>query len=199
MRRPGLPRLEDARRVRPGPADVEGGDVARGMRLEGEIRDDPVVPAPAPAAGPEEIRVLVRVADAGLPVRRDDRQLLDVVGREPVLPSRPAVAAAQREPGDADGRAGAARDHQVPVVQLRVDVDQLGACPDQRGAAAVRLDEVHAAHVHHDARARRRVAAVGVPAGAANDANAVLPRPRDRLLDVRGRLRSTRSPAGGPS
>ena len=95
------------------------GDVARGMRLEGEVGHDPEVAASATAAGPEEIGVLVGVADARLTVRRHDRHLLDVVGGEAELPRRPAVSAAERKTRDPDGRARAAAGASLRCPELR--------------------------------------------------------------------------------
>ena len=188
VRRPVLPRLQHARRVRPRPLDLEQGDVARGMRLEGEVGHDPEVATSATAAGPEEIGVLVGVADARLTVRRHDRHLLDVVGGEAELPRRPPVSAAERKTRDPHSRARAAGQELPPVPELPVDVDEYRARADQ-SRPAVWLDKANPPDVEDDARARGRVAAVRVPARAPEDADAVLPRPRDRLLHVRRRAR----------
>src|SRR5436190_5908308 len=125
------------------------------------------------------------VAGEQAAVRGDDLHTAHVVAGEAELPRRVADAAAEREAGDADGRARSTGDRHAVRVELRVDVDQLRARSDDCGpAVGGERDRVQAAYVEHDA-GRRRVAPVAVPAGARNDVDAVLAGPAHGRDDVR--------------
>ena len=78
----------------------EADDRAQRLQREGERRHDAEVPAAA-AERPEQVRVRVGGRRADLAVGAHDLRLDQRVDREPVLAPHPAVAAAQRESGDA--------------------------------------------------------------------------------------------------
>ncbi len=58
---------------------------------------------PRTADGPEEVGFLDGAGDPSPAVRRDDLDREQAVDRHPVLSHQPAHAAAERDPGNADG------------------------------------------------------------------------------------------------
>ena len=165
-RRPPWPPATTARTGRrapvPGPARTER---ERGHHAE--------VPAAAPLAGPEQVSVMVRVGGGGehRAVRRDDLQRLEVVAGQAVGPGGYPDAAAERQAGDADRRAGAG--HRTALGrEAVVEVDQPGARADG-GARAGHGDRLQVTDVD-DQPARARPAGVAVPAGARGERHAEL-------------------------
>src|SRR5205823_12970077 len=131
--------------------DREGRDLIHRGGSEREVRDDAEVAAAAAAQGPEEVPVLGRGTVDG-----DSRREHDASGAEPVaghaeLPRREAYAAAERQPGDADGGAAAGRNRKSVLPEGLVDVDQPRTGADGRGAAGgVDPHAGDAAPVDHD-------------------------------------------------
>ena len=125
------------RRLRPGPGQGEEHRLRGRHRAERERGHHAEVPAAAALAGPEQVSVLVRVGGGGehRAVRRDDLQRLKVVAGQPVGPGGHPDAAAERQAGDADGRAGAARHRAALGREAVVEVDEPGARADRRGRA----------------------------------------------------------------
>ena len=126
----------------------------------------------------------VDVQDAA--VGGHDPQRADVVAGQAERSGREAVATAEREPCDADGRAGSGRDrHLSRVPEPLVDVAELRSCPDRRGAP-VRCDRHRAQprDVDDEPAGGRRVAAVAVAAAARRETDAVPRRPADAARDV---------------
>ena len=128
---------------------------------------------------------MARVDAAQPPVGRDDGEAGDVVGGQPERARGEPVAAAEREPAEADGRARAAG-HRAAVARERVDdLDHVRARADARApAAAVDRDRAQAPQVDDDAVVDRRVAGVGVAARARRDADVVAVGPAQHGLDV---------------
>ena len=86
-------------------------DALRGrVGPEAELGDDAEVAVARAAQGPEEVLVLGRARGQLLAVRRDQRRLGEAVAGQAVRPGHDAVAAAEGQAGDADGRAGTGRD-----------------------------------------------------------------------------------------
>ena len=92
--------------------------------------------------------MLSRVGHDRRPVREDDGRLEQVVARQPVLPRGQADAAAEREPGDPHGRAGAGGNGAAVLPEPVVDVDETRAGADDRPPRASRA--------RHRSAARRR-------------------------------------------
>ncbi len=146
------------------------------MSAEGEAGHDPEVAAAASPAGPVEVAFVRGAAAAQDAVGGDDPQRDDIVrGRSPGA-RREADAAAEREAGDADGRARAGGDRGSVRRELRVDVDQSRAGADRR--ASVRDADPAQAPEIDDEPVARRIARVTVTARASDDRNAVPLRPQ---------------------
>ncbi len=158
------------------------------MGGEGERGGDAEVAPAAAAAGPEQVRVAVRVAGPDLAVGGDDLRLHQVVAGQPVGAGDHADAAAQGQPGDADGRAGAAGDGPVVGGQPVVEIDQPGARGHGGGpGSGVDLDRGHRGHVH-DQAGGGRPARVAVAAAAGRDRHAVVAGEGQAGGDVVGRV-----------
>ena len=183
LRRPRLPGRERRAGRRERGAEVRRGADAVHAHLE--ARHDPEVAAAPAAQRPEQVRVVARVDAAQPPVGRDHHEPRDVVGRQPERPRGEAVAAAEREPAEADGRARAAG-HRAAVAGERVhDLDHVRARADARAAAAaVDGDRPQPPQVDDDAFVERRVAGVGMPAGARRHADVVAVGPAQHRLHV---------------
>src|SRR5205807_2769469 len=124
-----LPGLHDLARLRPGPLEHVRRDPADRRGAEREARDHAEVPAAAAATGPEEIRVVSGIAAEHLARGGDDRQADERVARKPELAHRVAVAAAERETGDADRGARSRRDRQPVRGERRVDIGEKRPAP----------------------------------------------------------------------
>ena len=122
-------------------------------------------------------------------VRRDNLQGLKVVTGQAVRPGGYADATAERQAGDADGRAGAARHRAALGRQAVVEVDEPGARADRRGRAG-HGDRLQVGDVD-DQPARPRPAGVAVTTGAGRERDAELADERQarrhvmRVLHVR--------------
>ena len=118
--------------------------------------------------------MLARVGGGGQhrAVRRDNLQRLKVVAGQAVSPGGHPDAAAEREAGDADGRAGAAWHRAALGREAVVEVDKPGARAD-RGGRAGHGDRLQVGDVD-DQAARARPAGVAVPARAGRERDAEL-------------------------
>ena len=122
------------------------------MHPEGELRDHPEVAAPATTERPQEVRVAATVDLADAPVCRDDRHAEDVVRAHPEGTRGQTHPTAEGHAGDSHRRTRAGRDRDALTGQRGIDVDQLSAGADRRGAgAAVDADRVHLPQVDYDA------------------------------------------------
>ena len=185
VRRPGLPARHHPRRLRPRPGQVEGARRRRRRGPERERGDHAEVPAAAALTGPEQVAVLLR---AGVDVQHrsvggDDLHLLQAVAGQTVGPRGHADAAAERQPGDADGRAGPARHRPVLGRQRVVEVDQPGAGADHRGRAG-HGHGPEVLHVDDQPAGVAGVAAVAVPAGPGGERDLELAHERDARRHV---------------
>ena len=158
--RPVLPGGEQRGGVRGGEDQLERGRSRRGDRREDERGDDAEARATGPAQRPQEL--LVGVDDP--PVGEHDLRRAQAVRGQPVQAAEDPEAAAEREAGDADGRAAAGRDRAPAGVERVVDRAQPRAGADRR-ALALDADRVQRRDVDDDAL-RGRAAREAVPAAA---------------------------------
>ena len=180
---------QHAPRLLPGPDEPAG--VQRLDRVEAELqrRDDAEVAA-APAEGPEEVGLGVRVGADGLAVGRHDLDGGHRVGGEPVATAEPAHAAAEGVADDAHVRGRPVQGGQPVLGGQGPDVPPLDARLHPRGAAR-RIDRgsAHARGVDQK-RALEVAAWTGpVPGGLDGDAQsgrARGPHGRGHLLGVAG-------------
>ena len=136
------------------------------VQLEAVAGRDAEAAAAATAAGPEQIRVLLRVGMDRLALRIDHVDRQQAVAGKPERPREMAVPAAEHVAGDADGRTAAARESQPVRRDHVVDRAERGAGADGRGLR-LRIVGHGAEHpqVDHHARALRQTL-VGVSAAA---------------------------------
>ena len=147
--------------------------VVSGARHGREVqrRDDAEVPAARAAQRPEQVGLLVLVAAHLAPVGQDHLGCAQRVGGQPVEAAEEPEPAAQREAGDADGRAAPGRDRHAVSVELVVDVAEQRARPDRRPPVGDR-HAVERRDVDQHA-VRRGAAAEAVPAAARRDRQSV--------------------------
>ena len=98
-------------------------DLADRVQLEAKARRRAEAAAPAAAARPEQIRLLLRVGGDDLRLRVDHLDRLQAVTGETELPPQQSEAAAQHMPGDADGRTAPGRDRETFGSDRLVDVE----------------------------------------------------------------------------
>lgn len=163
----------------------EGHDGADRMEPEGEGRDDSEVPASA-ANRPEQIRVDVRRGHTHLTVGADDLRGDQVVARKPELAPKPAVPAAEREPGDTGFRYGAQRCRKPERLSLPVDVAEhrasLNACHLR---LRVHLHGAHPREIHDHATLRARESSDRVSAPTHGELDPVLSGEVNGVDDIR--------------
>jgi hypothetical protein len=144
--------------------------------MDGELdRGDDAEVAAAPAQGPEEIGVVLRVGAHQLAVGGDELQRRDGVGLQAVLARQPAHAAAERVAGDADVRRRAVERGEAMGREPRRDALPLDARADPDG---------HRRRIHDDLLERADVEQDGVLEAA------------ERPLVVTRRLRGDAQPGG---
>jgi len=170
------------------PAIVEDED-------EHDIRPDGVQPefegghnaevTAAAAQSPQQVGVLGgagmhQPAIGGYDLRRDQ-----VVAAQAVGAAQPAIAAAQRQPGDARPGIHAARRRQTVRLRRRVDVAPRRAASDaDRSPGRVDLDLLHLGEIDDDAPVVGRVTGHVVPAAPNREQQIVLAGEVDRRDDV---------------
>ena len=167
-----------------------------GLGGEGQLRDDAQDAAPAAARGPEELAVRRAVRGVDRPVGRHELDLGELIAREPEGAHQHADPTPERQAGDADGRARAARDRPTPRADGVVDGGEGRARPhDHRTPVGAECDRVERGRADHEGRrdaaacrSARRPADVVVAAGAEGDREPVLPGEGQRGADV-GRAR----------
>src|SRR3954463_2529351 len=104
------------------------------------------------------------------------------------------MAAAERQPRDADGRTGSSRDHPAVLEQLLVDVDQSRARADRsRSRRGIRRDAAQTRDVDDDAAASG-IARVAMSSGPRDDTDRVPLRPAHRAPDILCRLAEDNRP-----
>ena len=162
------------------PDDAEGDHAIDGVNLEGELGYDSEVSSAATPQRPIEIGVHGRARGqwraAGVHHLRGEK----VVGGEPKLARRDAVATAQSESGDADRFARSRRERQFFHEQLFRDISEQTAGADARGLVGhVDHHRVHLPDVDHDAGAGRE-SLVGMAAAVTAERESMLPRPLQR-------------------
>ena len=180
--RPRLPPRQHPCHLRPRPGQEEQRHRRQPVRAEGQRGGHAEVAAAAAPGRPEQVRVPLGVAVTHLAVRGDDLHGLQVVAGQAERAAKYADAAAQGEPGDADRRAGAARDGQAAVGELGIEIDQADAGAHDDGAA-VRPERGQLRHVH-DQAAGGRPARVTVPAGPGRDGHREPAREGEARTDV---------------
>ena len=180
VRRPLLPRGDHRRGVVP--ERLERGHLRRGHGRELERRDDADARPARPAQRPEQVRLLVLVAAHRAAVGEHDLGGDQRVRGQPVEAAEDPEPAAERQPGDADGRAAARRDRDAVGVERVVDVAQERAGADRRPP----VGDGHGAHRRHvDQHARGRGApGEAVPAAAHRERQPSGARMGDRLGDL---------------
>ena len=133
------------------------------MRNVNEVATAEVAAAPA-LAGPEQVAVLGGRAGAGHAIRGDDLDRLEIVAGQAEGAGQHADAAAQGQPGHADGGAGPAGDGQAARGQPLVHVDEVQAGADLDRSPG-HPEGVHRGDVHDEAAVGAGPPGVAVPAG----------------------------------
>ena len=160
VRRPRLPRGDHRRRVVP--ERLERGHLRRGHGRELERRDDAEARPARAAQRPEQVGLVVLVAAHRAPSASTTSAAPRVRG-QPVEAAEDPEAAAEREPGDADGRAAAGRDRDAVGVERVVDVAEQRAGADRARPSATATASAATRRSHARGRGAPREA---VPAAA---------------------------------
>ena len=133
--------FEDALRLTL-PNQVKHGQRSDLVGLKRERRVDPEIPAACATTGPKQL--VVAAYRANRAVRGDDFGCDELIARKPVRAHIEADAAAEHEPGNADGRTASVGDREITIAKRRVEVCVSSAAADRGNAAA--LVERHAIH-----------------------------------------------------
>ncbi len=153
---PLAPGVQHLGRALERPEQVARVELADGEEVELEPGDHSEAAA-STAERPEQVRLVVDVDGAPLPVRRHHVGRDDAVCREAVLPAEPAEAPAERVADDAHVRRAAGEAREAVLGRGRRDVVPLGAGLDAC-AAALRIDgdPSHAPRLQQDRVVERR-------------------------------------------
>ena len=173
--------------IGPRPRKGERRDPREGVGGEREGRDDAEVAAARAPERPEEVRLVHCVARHDATVGEHDGRRPERVARQTEPPADDPLAAAERQPADTDGRAGAEGDHRACGRDARRDVDHLRAGADRRGSRSGSYRR-HLRDIDHDP-VGERVAAVAVSAASRGEGEVMIAREQDRPRDVARRGR----------
>jgi len=178
--RDALPPVDQRRGLRQRVRDVEALRRRGGDGLQRQARHDPELPAAGAAQRPQQVAVGLDHVSA----REHDLRARHLITGQPVSAPKHPEPSAERQAGDADGGAAAARDGSFVRRERVVDGCESCSRPD-RDNRGIEGDGVEAAGVDEDS-ARARPAGEAMPAAADREGLALTPRQRQRLYDVCG-------------
>ena len=177
--------------------DVAREHVVQRMEPELQAGDDAEV-RPGAAHGPEQVGVLDGAGDPSPAVRRHDLDREQAVDRHPMLPDQPADAAAERDPGNADGSGVPERGHEaMRVGGARVLAGEDAGVGPGRPPDGVDLHVAHRRQVQEERAVARAVAHHAVAAGSNDQRQAPVLGVRDQESHVR-RVGRTGDEGGAP-
>lgn len=150
---------------------------------EAEGRDNSEVAAAGTSQRPEQVLIVIPVALDYVTVREDDLRAKQMVTGEAVLPAEYPEPAAECETGDPDRVTGAGRESKAVHLQRVVEPAETYAGADRCHT----LHDRHGVHGRHidDHPFGRRTPRNGVPSTSDCHRQAVPPRKRNRLRNVR--------------